>query len=228
MEANANDQDFLLAEWFQSWADTGLESGIFAKPSRLLTPALGAKLEAARFAYSQTRAPVSDAAPLTRAPVTEAPAAPIAADSSTETASPGTAPPADGPLALDVLFVLENPLHEQTHALLSRMVTAMGVAPGRVGVTLASRVGQALPLTTALSQASGLPCTARFAVILGSASAGRLGAAWQKGLWSEIPEFGAATPAIFTHTLDELLKQPALKRAVWEDLQQVMHKLSAV
>lgn len=110
--------------------------------------------------------------------------------------------PAD--TTIEVLFLCGQSLEPQTQALLARMVTAMGLALERVAI------GAPDGSWTSIDSAPIAVSRARAIVAFGAE-----------------PPAEVSVPVVKTHSLESILAQPSLKRAVWEDLQNVMQMLKA-
>lgn len=175
---------FLASEWLESWADSGLEW------KRFPTSSLMAHLAANAMAPTASVPEAASQAPAPEMP-TATPSVEVAAEE------------APVPVTLSVIFVVATEPSAPGLALLTRMVSAMGIDGANVGLV-----------------ASSAPQTVR-SLSNWSDSRQALAKSWV-GL-------GAAHDSLSldlqTHSLDEVLANPALKKPVWEGLQKIMHKL---
>ena len=118
----------------------------------------------------------------------------------------------------DVAFFPAENLSAETLALLTRMVLAMGLKVERVGVVTAGMLtllSQWQPRSAQDSQMPFSQSSARCIVVLGENSPAA----------EDAKRVSPLTPIFSTHSLEAVLAQPGLKRAVWENLQLVMQKL---
>jgi hypothetical protein len=111
--------------------------------------------------------------------------------------------------AFEVIFVGQGIDVPEVRQLLDRMIEAMGLKPGQFDVRSSSD-----DLNDDLKQ-SGL--NARVVVVLGRTALGMR----DRGIFHDLQ----GTRVRFTHHPADMLSQPALKREVWQDLQEVSRAL---
>ncbi|GEM_PF-4731514 len=177
---------FLASEWLESWADSGLEWKRFPTSSLMAHMAASAMAPTAPTSIPEVppQAPAPEASPEVAIAAPKVEAAPIA-------------------VTLSVIFVVATEPSAPGLALLTRMVSAMGIDGANVGLVACSA-----------------PQTVR-SLSNWNDSRHAMAKSWV-GL-------GAAHDSLAldfqTHSLDEVLANPALKKPVWEGLQKIMHKL---